>query len=275
METIKLEGAEFWNANPCGGQWKDYREFMTWVQKTEPYAFAVMDSYDWRGKKVLEVGCGQGTILNYLPSRGAETFGIDMSMQSMLGARAGAIELGHESKIALSQADAEKIPFASAKYDIVYSMGVLHHTADIMGAVQEIYRLLKLGGQAIVMLYRSGNPKWWMTSLLCGYSWLADKISGEKYTLANRLRTRQQAGNPSGTALLELFGVPILKAFSNSQSRKMFSNFSSIKITNYSLGFLRLVDIVSFLKVFAPLLEWLDRVAQNTWGFYQVIEAKK
>lgn len=275
METIKLEGAEFWNANPCGGEWRSYREFMTWIQKTEPYVFDVLNSYDWRGKKVLEIGCGQGTTLNYLPSLGAEVSGMDMSIQSILGARAGATELGHKTKISLSQADAEKVPFVSSTYDVVISIGVLHHTVDTAGAVREIDRILKPGGQAIVMLYRSGNPKWWMTNLLRGYSWLADKISGEKYTLANRLRIRQQAGNPSGTALLELFGVPILKAFSNSQSRKMFSNFSSIKITNYSPGFLRLVDIVSFLKVFAPFLGWLDRVTQNTWGFYQVIEAKK
>ena len=114
-----------------------------------------------------------------------------------------------------------------------------------------------------------------MTNLLRGYSWLTDKITGEKYTLANRLRARQQAGDPSGTALLELFGVPILKAFSNRQSRKMFSAFSNVKITNYSPGFHRLIDVLPFLRMFDPILAWLDQAGQNAWGFYQVIEAKK
>jgi ubiquinone/menaquinone biosynthesis C-methylase UbiE len=275
MSTTKLDGVEFWKDNPCGGQWRNYRDFMAWIQTTEPYVFSVIDSYEWQGRKVLEVGCGQGPLLNYIPSHGGKMFGMDMSMTSVLDARAGAIELGCESEVVLLQSDAERLPFAGNVYDIVLSIGVLHHTEDTGGAVREIHRLLKPGGQAIVMLYRSGNPKWWMTSLFRGYSWLVDAIAGKKYVIASRLRARQQAGSASGTALLELFGVPVLKAFSNTQSKRMFSQFSEVKITNYSPGFSRMADILPLLRMFKPVLKWLDDVTQETWGFYQVIEAKK
>lgn len=275
MKTIKIEGANFWNVNPCGGQWENYHEFLRWIQRTEPYIFSILNCYDWRTKSVLEVGCGQGATLNYLPSLGAKVFGLDMSLHSIAVASAGAVELGHEAKIAVLQADAEMIPFKSESFDAIISIGVLHHTPDTAGAVREVFRLLKPGGQAVVMLYRSGNPKWWLTCLLRSFSWLADKILGENAFIANRLRSRQQLASLGGTALLELFGVPILKAFSNRQSRKIFSDFASIKITNYSPGFRRLGDVIPLLRRLAPLLEWLDRTTQNMWGFYQVIEAKK
>jgi len=275
MKTIKSEGAEFWNANPCGGRWQNYHEFMTWIQRTEPYIFSILEKYEWQGRNILEVGCGQGTTLNYLPRFGATVFGVDMSMQSLLGARSGAAELGHQTQIRLAQADAEKLPFADSSYDIIISIGVLHHTMDTAGGVCEIHRILKPGGRAIVMLYRSGNPKWWMTCLLRGYSWLADRITGKKFLLATRLRQRQEMGSSKGTALLELFGVPILKAFSNRQSRRMFAGFSEVKITNYSPGFYRLVDILPPLHVFSSILKWLDRATRSMWGFYQVIEAEK
>ena len=90
--SIKALGSNFWDANPCGGNWSSYRQFMEWIQQTEPYIFEILGNYDWRGKIVVEVGCGQGTTLNYLPQFGAHVFGLDMSYQSILFAQSGAEE---------------------------------------------------------------------------------------------------------------------------------------------------------------------------------------
>ncbi|MFT3892215.1 MAG: hypothetical protein QM730_11325 [Anaerolineales bacterium] len=70
-QEIKDLGAEFWDSNPCGGSWATYAEFMEWYQRTEPDQFHILDRYEWSGKKVLEVGCGQGITVNYLAQRGA------------------------------------------------------------------------------------------------------------------------------------------------------------------------------------------------------------
>jgi hypothetical protein len=125
------------------------------------------------------------------------------------------------------------------------------------------------------MLYRSGNPKWWMTRLMRAYSALVDRIQGESFVLANQIRARSKAGSATGTALLELYGVPILKAFSNAESRILFSDFKEVRITNFQPGFRRMVDILPVLRPFEGLFRWLDRTLQNMWGFYQVIEAYK
>jgi hypothetical protein len=93
--------------------------------------------------------------------------------------------------------------------------------------------------------------------------------------LAERLRSGSQEDQPVGTALLELFGVPVMKAFSNKQSQRMFEAFREVKISNYQPGFLRLVDVISFLQTFEAGLSWIDEKTQRVWGFYQVIEATK
>jgi SAM-dependent methyltransferase len=224
---------------------------------------------------VLDVGCGQGTELNYLPPFGANVFGLDMSLVSLHRAAAGANELGHSDSVHLSVANAECLPFPDACFDAVLSFGVLHHTPDTPGGVKELWRVLKPGGLALVMLYRTGNPKWWMVRLVRGVSHLVDLVAGERYTIANRLRPQHKGDDVRGTALLELFGCPILKAFSNQQAREMFRTFSQVSISNHQPGFRRMVDIVPLLHPLEPFLAWFDRQVTQVWGFYQVIEARK
>lgn len=273
--NLKQQGAKFWNRNPCGGSWQSYREFMAWIQQTEPYIYRVLDKYDWQDKHVLEVGCGQGSTLNYLPGFGARVHGIDMSEDSLAKVQAGAHELGHADHVKLSIGDAEHLSFANEFFDAVISVGVLHHTANTEGGVREIWRVLKPGGFAIFMLYRSGNPKWWATKLLRNLSFLVDKMQGGNFVIAKRLCRKRKVGNQKGTALLELFGVPILKALSNKESRRMFADFKSVTITNYQPGFERNCDIIRALKPFRDVLSRIDKTMKDRWGFYQVIEVRK
>jgi ubiquinone/menaquinone biosynthesis C-methylase UbiE len=271
----KAAGAAFWDSNPCGGQWDSYRAFLQWYRRTEPEMFAILDRYDWAGKQVLEVGCGQGSALNYLPSAGASLVGLDMSLQSLYQTRAGASELEHEEAIALSQADAERLPFPDASFDMALSIGVLHHTSDTARGIQEIYRVLKPGGTALVMLYHSGNPKWWATASLRGFSRLVDSVTGRPYTLLRYLQASQEQNSAAGTALLELFGVPILRAFSNRHVRQLFGQFARVHITNVDPGFRRLLDVLPLPGLLAVPMAWLDRRTRHIWGFYQYIEAHK
>jgi len=224
---------------------------------------------------VLDVGCGQGTLLNYLPRFGATTFGLDMSSESLRRAAAGAKELGYSDSVHLSVADAECLPFPDACFDAVLSFGVLHHTPDTCKGVKELWRVLKPGGLALLMLYRTGNLKWWITQVVRRASHLVDFISGEPYTIANRLRHLHGRDDVRGTALLELFGCPILKAFSTRQTREMFRMFSQVLISNHQPGFRRMADIVSVLRPFGSFLTNIDRRFTRSWGFYQVIEARK
>jgi SAM-dependent methyltransferase len=270
----KAAGREFWNSNPCGGKWGSYREFLDWYRTVEPYAFETLARHSWAGRRVLEVGCGQGTLINHLSQFGAEVVGLDMSEASLRRAAEGVRELGNHS-VRLLQADAEKLPFGEGSFDAVVSFGVLHHTPDTDGAVQEVRRVLKPGGTATVMLYRTGNPKWLATRTLRWWGRARDRRSRSGERLADRSRRNHGMNDARGTALLELFGVPTLKAYSNREARAMFRGFSHVEIRNLQPGFRRVADIVPGLRMAEPLLSWIDRNFAHQWGFYQVIEARR
>lgn len=270
----KRAGREFWDANPCGGEWASYEEFCDWLATAEPYLFGLLRSEDWSGRRVLEVGCGQGAALHFLPGAGAtRVVGLDASYESLSRASAGA-RSADAAGIQLLQGDAEHLPCPDGSFDAVLSIGVLHHTPDTAGAIREIHRVLRPGGRAVVMLYRSGNPKWWATRALRGVSALTSRVTGRPDYIVSRLRGSRQVGSPAGTALLELFGCPTLKAFSNRQVRRMFADFGAVSIENVQPGFERMADILP-LGWARPVLRGVDRAARRPWGFYQVIRADR
>jgi len=266
----------FWNANPCGGIWTNYKSYFEWIKHTEPYAFEIINHYDWAGKHVLDVGCGQGAVLNYLAQFGTTMFGIDLSFFSLQRSAMGAYELGYSGNVHLALGDAETLPIRNCCFDVVISFGVLHHTLNTQKGINEIWRVLKPGGLAIVMLYRTGNPKWWMTKVIRRISKLIDLISRKPNTIVRWLeRCIKYENDVRGTALYELFGCPILKAYSNKQAQDMFNLFSEVFISNHQPGFRRMVDIIPLLRPFESYLSQFDQKVANLWGFYQVIEAKK
>ena len=57
--------------------------------------------------------------------------------------------------------DAEHLPFPDDTFDVVYSNGVIHHTPNTQQVVREIFRVLKPGGKAIIMLYAEHSWHYW------------------------------------------------------------------------------------------------------------------
>ena len=237
------------------GEWKSYTEFVNWYQRTEPYIYRILDRYSWKGKG-LEVGCGQGALVHYLKQKSATLMGLDQSFASLVKARFGNPENPWVC------GDAQELPFQDNTFDYALCIGVLHHTPYEEIGVMEILRVLKPGGFAVVMLYRKGNPKWWATRLM-------------RWLFAGKIQLKGQSNSTKGTALQELFGCPILKAFSGDEVRFLFRRFRRIEISHYQVGFKRLVDILDFLKILKSSLSWVDKKMVNQWGFYQVIYAQK
>lgn len=269
MNLLKNDGASFWNQNPCGGEWENYRQFIDWYTATESYLLEILDPSAVKGKRVLDVGCGQGVLCNLSAQMHAEVVGIDMSFSSLLEAKQGAHELGTTQAVHFIQADAENLPFSHDAFDTVLSIGVLHHTPNIQDGIREIHRVIKTDGQITIMLYRRGNPKWWLTKHI-------RKSSAVVKALSKKSRvTKGNAVAPKGTAVQELFDVPIMNAYSNKESKELFAMFHNIGIRNFQPGFARLVDFLPWLKIIKPALQWIDRNAQDSWGFYQVIKANK
>jgi SAM-dependent methyltransferase len=155
----------FWNAHPCGdhivgglhqGFGDDYERFFAaydaWRYRQEAHIPACLDRTDWRGKKVLEIGLGQGAESEQLIRRGASWSGLDLTRESVdrVRARLAVRNLPYDD---LRRGSAVSIPWPDDTFDIVFSHGVLHHVPDIHRAQREIHRVLNPGGTLVAMLY--------------------------------------------------------------------------------------------------------------------------
>ncbi|MBV9168762.1 MAG: methyltransferase domain-containing protein [Chloroflexi bacterium] len=106
-----------------------------------------------RGKLVLDAGCGTGRFAEIVTRYGGEYVGFDFSY----AIDAAQANVGHLPGVHLVQADIFALPFANETFDLVISLGVLHHTPDARRAFAALPRLLKHGGQLSITVYDAGN----------------------------------------------------------------------------------------------------------------------
>lgn len=105
----------------------------------------------YRGKTLLEVGCGAGIDLVHFARAGAIITGIDLSTTAIDLARKNLSQNGLTADLRVMNGEAMQFPDDS--FDVVYAHGVLQYTADAEKMIAEIHRVLKPGGEAIVMVY--------------------------------------------------------------------------------------------------------------------------
>jgi ubiquinone/menaquinone biosynthesis C-methylase UbiE len=96
-----------------------------------------------------------GIDLVELAKRGIEVIGIDLTEKAIDLACKHFKEKKLQAKFKV--ANAESLPFKNEEFDLVYSFGVLHHTPNTQKAIDEIFRVLKPGGGAYIMLYHKNS----------------------------------------------------------------------------------------------------------------------
>ena len=155
--TIK----DFWDENPCGqtlvaASPQRYTEFFDSYDRyrytTEEHILGCLDEIDFEGKRVLEIGLGQGADSEQIVRRGALWSGIDVTPTAIERVKARFALRGLDYQY-LGVGSAVALPFDDCTFDLVYSHGVLHHIPEIGKAQSEIARVLKSDGQLVAMLY--------------------------------------------------------------------------------------------------------------------------
>jgi SAM-dependent methyltransferase len=216
VDKDKQQVHEFWNEASCGenlylpGLTREAYEAQAQKRyELEPYIleFAGFDST--KAMRVLEVGVGLGADHQRFAESGADLYGIDLTERAIEHTQRRLATFGLSSQLTVG--DAEQLDFPDEYFDRVYSWGVLHHSPDTPKAVAEVWRILKQGGVAKIMIYN----KWSMVGLML---WI-------RYAL---LRLRPYI------SLQEIYAgyleSPGTKAYSFSEARHLFDAFSEVSI---------------------------------------------
>jgi len=160
-DTIK----DFWQAHPCGAELvgdlndesrAEYQDFFErydeYRYRKEPHILSNLDRIAFAGRKVLEIGLGQGADAEQIAKRGGLFSGVDLTEEAVKRTKMR-FALKSLTFDRIERASALDLPFVDDSFDIVFSHGVLHHIPDITAAEKEICRVLKPDGELIVMLY--------------------------------------------------------------------------------------------------------------------------
>jgi ubiquinone/menaquinone biosynthesis C-methylase UbiE len=212
-----------------------------------PYLKGIVTAPDYRGKELLEIGCGPGIDSVQLATAGARFNAVDLTPQAVSLTRQHLALRGLTGNV--QEANAEQLPFPADTFDIVYSHGVLHHTVNTEGAIAEVRRVLKPGGRAIIMLYHSRSWFWWLSK------W-----------------TRTPVEHADADA-------PIVRAYTIPEIEKMFAAFRTVRVTTErfpvkTLKFKGLKGTL-FNQVFVPVFNALPTSLTGRLGWHLMIWAEK
>lgn len=148
------EIAKYWNRQPCGSLHPDPTTQRYFVQ---PHIRGFAQFGRWKGKRVLEIGCGIGTDTLEFARAGADIDAVEFSVKS----RALAMKKLEGERFfspIIWQTDAENfLPFG--RFDLVYSFGVLHHTPHPVLVLAGTHNILKNDGELRIMLYAKWSIK--------------------------------------------------------------------------------------------------------------------
>jgi len=160
---------DFWNERPCNlrhsekpaGSHEYFNEVAARKYFVEPHIPRFADFARWRGKRVLEVGCGIGTDSVSFLRAGAILTAVDLSSESLALATRRVEQLGLGGKVRFHEADAERLTeyVPPEPYDLVYSFGVLHHTPHPEYALDQIRHYVRPGSILKLMVYHTYSWK--------------------------------------------------------------------------------------------------------------------
>jgi SAM-dependent methyltransferase len=231
MSTLaeeKLRAREQWSQDPCGAEYDrehelGTREFFDSVERhryTEyaPWMPRLMEFDKFRGRRLLEIGCGMGSDLLQFARGGARCIGIDLTPRSVEITRHRFRLYGAGGSFMIS--DGERLPFRSESFDVVYSNGVLHHTPDTAGAIREVHRVLRPGGVAKVMLYHRNSLNYWFEIVLRRGVFGLEFLRGRS---AEEIMSRVVEHSDHNAR-------PLVKVYSRAEMRELFSSFREVVV---------------------------------------------
>lgn len=292
METNIADVRSFWNANPCQSRLSQEAERRRYFEEISRKRFqgrewhvpivAKFDSF--RGKDVLEVGCGVGTDGIEFARNGANYVGVDLTPNSVELTRERFLTFGVPGRFEVANAE-EGLPLPDASVDHVYSFGVIHHSPAPEKIVGEIYRVLRNGASFTVMLYNRSSinyyveimflrrlfkwcllPKFMPRLIAAATGFDRWKLEGHRdRLLKNKKLTKDEwiSMNTDGPS------CPLARVYDHEEAAALFGAFENVRQEVWEFN----VDHWSFIGKAIPdsVAKWIGR----HWGWHRIIYGNK
>lgn len=252
---------EFWDRRPCNirhspkpvGTKEYFDEVEARKYFVEPHIPRFADFPRWRGKKVLEIGCGIGTDTINFARHGAQVTAVELSERSLEIARKRRKVYGLQDRIRFYWANAEELTsFVPVEpYDLIYSFGVIHHTPHPERVVEQMRHYARPGTTVKVMVYH--RYAWKVLWILLTYG------KGRFWRLAELVAKHSEAQT----------GCPVTYTFTRREARDLLERYGfrvtemwvdhifSYRIPGYTQY--RFVKVWYFRWMPKPLFRWLER----------------
>lgn len=160
---------EYWNTRPCNVRHSArdpstrdyYDEVEAKKYRAEPHIPAFAEFERWRGKRVLEVGCGIGTDTVNFARAGAQVTAVDLSEKSLEYAKRRVKLFGCEDRVVFHCANAEELSTVVPldKYDLIYSFGVIHHSPHPERIMEQLRKYASDETVLKIMVYARASSK--------------------------------------------------------------------------------------------------------------------
>jgi ubiquinone/menaquinone biosynthesis C-methylase UbiE len=163
LETVK----KYWNDRPCNirhsnkeiGTLEYFEDVSERRYMVEPHIPGFADFSNWRGKNVLEIGCGIGTDSISFLKEGAKLTCVDLSEESIKLAKKRMEVYGLSADVRYANAEKLSDYLQPSKFDLIYSFGVLHHTPNPINSFGEVTKYMDIDSEFRMMVYHKGAFK--------------------------------------------------------------------------------------------------------------------
>jgi 2-polyprenyl-3-methyl-5-hydroxy-6-metoxy-1,4-benzoquinol methylase len=263
---------EYWDRRPCNirhspepvGTRQYFDEVEARKYFVEPHipGFAQFDR--WRGKKVLEIGCGIGTdTINFVRS-GAQVSTVDLSEKSVELARTRASVFGLQDHILFYSGNAEALSlFVPVEpYDLIYSFGVIHHTPHPDVVLDQLRQYTRPGSTIKLMVYHRRSYK---------VAWiLLTEGRGQFWKLPDLVAKNSEAQT----------GCPVTYSYSRREGKQLLERhgFRVREIQVDHIFPYRIPDYVQYRYVKEPYLRWMPqplfRALERRFGWHLLLTAE-
>ena len=251
MATVQ-DVKRYWDHRPCNVRHSPKAvgtpEFFEEVEKrkyfVEPHILAFADFPRWRGKNVLEVGCGIGTDSVNFVRNGARLTIVELSSESLaITKKRFEIEGMTASFVNGNAEDLNQLLPPGEQFDLIYSFGVIHHTPHPERVVQAIAERLKPNGELRLMVYARHSWKvWW---IYARYGWR------EPWNWRRLVAKYSEAQ----------IGSPVSYVYSRGEARALLRGFEVVSMAKDHIFPYRIPEYVQYQYV----KNWYFRCMPNSW----------